>query len=235
MSLKSGIFKRDINSFSGKRVWAMLPEGVGRYSNIGFLERPQQLGIFILDSMQDYGKELSIEYLKDFDKLPEPPTGNQDDILRYPYEDAKEKAECLLLVDNYSRPSLELDEIERHVKSAHTMWLTATSLPTSDSPSKKKSPVKQKADIRKADMYQEAARLYAENPQSFQNFKIVHSVDAIKASCAYCLSAKFAFSIAFGELCSMKAKSCALLPTTVEFGETMAIMPSMIRAIGQTT
>lgn len=206
-------------------------------NTILLIHRPPHLGPFVLDILVEFGKRLAEEHLTKFEKLRKTvvPFYHRDDDLLGPKVEA-EAAAKKAVADGYHRLAEDLKIIEKHVEAAYQLWCSAVSR-SSESPSKSKSPSKKKPKAKtegsSEDPWRKAARVYAEAPTSSHGGPLMTAnLDVVKASFAYAHNPKFAMSVAHKDLCAIKARAGTELPMTREFGETMAIGASFVRALG---
>lgn len=233
LKIREEVLRADEEPFQGKRVKSMVSDEASEnsMSNVAFLtERPDHLGTFVLDDLVKFGGEVATEHMRAIDTLKENVVSfyHRDKDLLRPKHEAEEAAKKAA-ADNYLRLSNELRIIEDHVQAAYKLWNAALHV----SPSKSKSPKKQKKAGCSEDPWRKAARMYAEGPSSPPIGLITANLDAVKASFAYALTPKFAMSVAHKEICAIKARASGTdLPMTREFGETMSIGSSFVRALG---
>ena len=228
LKIRDDVFKADEGPFQNQRVKSMVSDEVNDSpSNVVLLtqaRRPSHLGPFVLDILVELGEQIAEEHLINFDGL------LKKVVFRYRDNDllgpkaAAEAAAQKAATDGYRRLIEDLETVEKHVDDAHKLWVAAVSKP--NSPHKKK----QKTDGE--DLWRKAARVYAEGP-SLQGAVLIANLDAVKASFAYGRNLKFAISVAHKDLCAIKARAAGKeLPMTREFGETMSIGASFVRALG---
>jgi RNA-dependent RNA polymerase len=232
LDLRKEVFRHDTNMFNGGRVASMLPEEASSTANLILLKRPPGLGPFILDTLLRFGAQLANQHLVNFDRLLETVDQRKDDDLLQPYKVATAIASQASAA-KYDGYSLELTAIKSHVDAVFRLWTAAASSGSQDS-SRYKSPTKKRDSAKtKIDPWREVARAYAEGPTN-SKMSIIPNIDAVTASYAYTFhTPKFAFSVAFKDLCSIKARASQDLPITREFAEAMSIVPSFLRALGQ--
>lgn len=129
----------------------------------------------------------------------------------------------------------ELKRIREHVKKAQDEFLQSANpnTPTS-TPSKKAK--KFKSNRNKADQDEKmlaAAQKYAE---PLEGIILTRDLDSVMASYAYTTARPaFAFTVAFQQICTIKAKSCkgGLAPSTREFDEARKISASFLRVLNR--
>lgn len=122
----------------------------------------------------------------------------------------------------------ELDLIRKHVDLANITFKKAISKKDQDSPSKSKKGFQIKSD--QEDLTLKAAREYAE---PIENILLTRNVEEVKASYAYRLNINFAFSVAFNELCLIKARASpeGIAPSLRIFDEGKSFTPSFLRTL----
>lgn len=236
LKIRDDVFKKDESYFQNKRVKSMISEDVGKFSNINILSRrpsSSQLGPFVLDVLVEFGEEVMKHHLREFDIL-------QKRVVDYRYRDddllgpkaAAEAAAQKAATDGYHRLTEDLETVKKHIDDTYQLWVDVLK-PNSFSP-KSKSPSKGK---RKTDGNSEAfrkvARVYVEGPFCPHGGLLIADLNAAKASFAYSRKPEFAMSVAHKDLCAIKARAAGTeLPMTREFGETMSIGNSFVRALG---
>ncbi|KAJ3509083.1 hypothetical protein NLJ89_g5408 [Agrocybe chaxingu] len=119
----------------------------------------------------------------------------------------------------------ELNRVRDHVKIAENIWLEACR-------NNQQSPVKGGKRSKKAEkevMMLDASRKYAE---PIDGIKLIPNVEEVKASYAYTVRRSFAFSVAFNELCHIKALASpgGHIPTLRMFAEAQGFNSSYMRA-----
>jgi RNA-dependent RNA polymerase len=179
-------------------------------------KRSQSLNKFILDTLVATGNTLRIKHLRAYDDLEEKADWKIDCDLTRPFKEAKEKAE-MIQQRGFGGFVDELEVIKAHVvevREAYRIFWTSTGKRNE----KKKSP--------------DFARQFVEGP-SEHLVPLTTDVGAIKASYAYQLSANFALTVAFRELCTIKATASQHLPVTRSFAEAMTIGSSFLRVLAE--
>jgi hypothetical protein len=171
------------------------------------VRRPNALGPFILDVLQEDGRHLSDTFLGDYEKL-NSPASKQDHHLLKPYEEIEMR---LSEMESLSRVNVkdlireareELKEIEKHVKRMKDDW------PKVSRPATK---AKHKAGSTRNREVEALRRRFVSTPDvPHLSLLRVGDVAAIRASYAYRLCHKdkpyFAFSMASKDLCRIKAR-----------------------------
>jgi len=132
----------------------------------------------------------------------------------------------------------ELSRIREHVKKAHDEFRQSvgTHTPTSTPSKKSKKAKSYRAKADQDDKMLAAAQKYAE---SLEGIILTRDLDSVMASYAYATSPQshFAFTVAFQQICTIKAKSCkgGLAPSTREFDEARKISVSFLRVLNRGT
>lgn len=130
----------------------------------------------------------------------------------------------------------ELKSIRDHVDKAHDEFKSANRR-TSDTPTPSKKPKKAKrATADQDDKMLAAAQKYAE---PLEGIILTRDLESVMASYAYTKSNSphFAFTVAFQQICTIKAKSCkgGIAPSTREFDEARKITASFLRVLNRGT
>ena len=125
----------------------------------------------------------------------------------------------------------EMSRIRKHVDEAHRLFLAASfqSHAKQESPTKRsRGAFKKKSD--QEDPMLASARAYAE---PIVDIVLTRDVEQVKASYAYKLSPSFAFSVAFRELCHIKAlaSSDGIVPSIRIFDEGRTFSASFLRSL----
>lgn len=220
LRLRSEIFNQDQKLYGGPRPSCMVAPDDSKpifseYQDHSLRKRKPHLGTFILDNLVATGKELRNTHLCAYEGLQEKANWKSDHDLARPFQEAEWKAREVQrqgfkgLVD-------ELEIIKAHVvkvKEAHRMFWASKSRRE-----KTKAP--------------DFARQFVEGPPE-DLVRLTTKVGAIKASYAYQLSATFALTVAFRELCAVKADASQHLPVTRSFAEAMSIGSSFLRVLAE--
>ncbi|TFK66180.1 hypothetical protein BDN72DRAFT_900047 [Pluteus cervinus] len=226
LRLKEGVFEEHNQRFS--RDWPS-EDDVQRASS------GQQQDENILDAIKSAGLRIQNEVLALFDQQLPPSKSGHDPHLPAPYFAAKEAAEIALA--RYDVPQLEreLVLIQAHVQGAYKKWSNACSESRrrkdtffGDDSKKKKSASSKRSE----DLFVEAARLFAE---PVPGVLITQNVNEIKASYSHSVSASFGLSVAFQDLCVIKARasSTGIAATIRTFDEAKALASSSLRALSK--
>ncbi|KZT73373.1 hypothetical protein DAEQUDRAFT_721969 [Daedalea quercina L-15889] len=188
--------------------------------------RTASLPPFILDELLKAGKKLEAEQLGDFEKKSQQPQYNTRDAdLLKPWEQAITRANTLKQ-KGHADLWQDLEMIEQHVADHIKRWHQAIKVPAKRD-SKSKSP--QKSPTTRQQGFNILSKTFTEELSDLV-FYDRKSICALKASYAYKENPRFAFSVAFYELCKMKAESVGIAAYTQELVDMMA-MPSSARRI----
>ena len=231
--LKKHIFQEDRAQYGRPRPSCMIPldqvDVIGQgYQSSAPVERNTSLGPFVLDSLAMAGRELRIRHLQAYDKLADGLDSRADQDLMRPFNEAQARAEEMK-AQQFNKFSDELEIVKAHVREVrvdYQKFWGSSPRKASSSRTKKKGNHKE-VDGAAADI----ARKFAEGPSN--HTFVTQNLAAIKASYAYSLSATFGFSMAYRDLCTIKAYSSQHVPTARSFAETMSIAPSFLRILGQ--
>lgn len=179
-------------------------------------KRKLSLGPFILDNIVATGNELRNKHLRAYGDLKENADWKLDHDLTKPFREAEKKAKEIQQ-QGFSGFVEELKVIKEHVENVREAYRTFWASPSKRG-EKKKSP--------------DFAYQFVEGP--LENLiPLTANVAAIKASYAYHLSAGFALTVAFRDLCTIKAIASQHLPVTRSFAEAMSIGTSFVRVLAE--
>lgn len=226
LRLKPGVRSRDAEILSGRRVAAMTVEGSNLRSNTNFLTHSDRDAHvrsrpFILDSLVAFGTSIATKHMVHIQRLVNLVGLKQDPEMVAVWQKAKHDA-SLAASGRYTIPSNQLQRIQEHVDSIHILWQPAVS-------DRSHNPVEGRAGL-KRQILQDISQDFTEGPMGSAQFILI-DVDAVKASYAYSLSPKFALSVAFRDVCTIKARSRGLYPMAQEFGQASDVGSSFVRAI----
>ncbi|KAG2107049.1 RNA dependent RNA polymerase-domain-containing protein [Suillus discolor] len=178
---------------------------------------------YILDALVDEGRRLRDDFLKHYSVLRSSSTNTADRDLASPYLSTSRRATQAshngfqILQDN-------LNAVKVHVQRVHGEWQVAVAL------QKKASEGKGSPDPRTRAI-QKTAQHFARRPEvlSFSD----EELKIIMASYAYNLSGAFGFSVAFADLCAIKARVQSGVLFADRFAEVMCIPNNVLRALSQ--
>ncbi|TFY61557.1 hypothetical protein EVJ58_g4444 [Rhodofomes roseus] len=233
--VKESVFHEDTNHYGHAQPPCMKPiAGVDEETEQGHLgytrpcpQRDGALPPFILDQLLTAGKALETRFLQSFETLQPTSAHSFDADLSKPWADADSWATRLQEQRRYAEPRNDLQQIHRHVEKHVRLWQLAAGKSTA-TPSRTRR--KRTASVAKpSDDFKLIAKSFADGPENVV-FYDVKTICTLKASCAYKTNPKFAFSVAFYDLCRIKAESFGIAPQTREFADMMAV-PSSVRRI----
>jgi len=193
------------------------------------IRRNQDLGPFVLESLRDFGTDLADTFLSEYEKLGGQPAVGRfttaDHHLLGPHQRIVKKLsemESLLGADGNKfilKARRELGEIENHVDEVKSEWPQAFV-------SRRKDMQNQAiADLR---------RKFVSGPD-VPHLSLLGDIPAIRASYAYkqCRANKptFAFSMAFEDICRIKAQESGGTVLDRELAELMTIPKTAVRTL----
>ena len=131
----------------------------------------------------------------------------------------------------------ELTRIRKHVDEAHLEFKSANRHTPDNTPTPSKKPKRAKrATADQDDKMLVAAQKYAE---PLEGIILTRDLESVMASYAYTKSNSphFAFTVAFQQICTIKAKSCkgGIAPSTRAFDEARKITASFLRVLNRGT
>jgi len=217
--LKPGVFERDRSRFG------TLNTNSNSSSSTPFLN----ILSILHDAAQQKGQELLDRYMA---KRPNNLKKGDDVDLCKPYQLATDYAITALDQLKIKAFCEEMSRIRKHVEQAHQLFQAAASF---QSMTKQETPTKRPRGAYKKKSDQEdpmlaSARAYAE---PIEAILLTRDVEQVKASYAYKLSPSFAFSVAFRELCHIKAlaSSDGIVPLIRIFDEGRTFSGSFLRSL----
>ncbi|KAG1886291.1 RNA dependent RNA polymerase-domain-containing protein [Suillus subluteus] len=178
---------------------------------------------YILDALVDEGRRLRDDFLKQYSVLRSSSTKTADHDLTSPYLSASRRAtqashaDFHILQDN-------LNAVKVHVQRAYGEWQAAVALQKKASEGRGSSDPKSQA-------IQKSVQHFARRPEVL--FFSDEELKIIMASYAYNLSGAFGFSVAFAELCAIKARVQGAVLFADRFAEVMCIPNNILRALSQ--
>ncbi|KAG2350150.1 hypothetical protein BDR05DRAFT_480 [Suillus weaverae] len=183
---------------------------------------------FILDDLVDEGNRLRAEFVKKYSSLRSstPRALDRDVHLTSPYTSASYRATQAVHV-GFQGLQVNLTVAKKHVDKAHQDWLRAVAMQKSASSTGRSSDLKEQ-------QIQKAAQYFAQRPL-FQDtvFFSEEELKTIMASYAYTVSQSFGFSVAFTELCAIKARVQGGVLFEDRFAQVMNIPNNVLRALSQ--
>lgn len=200
----------------------------------GCPRRSSKLPPFILDELLKEGKRLENHYLRLFEGTTSYPRRRSQDIdLSKPWTDAQTRSKWLAGrgCEVFEK---ELEKIEQHVTLHVALWQRAcgNSRGSIDSsPHKRRSSRRDDTppEPRHNQVFKDVSRSFADGPKEVTCYDS-GTVAMLRASFAYHSNTKFAFSVAFYDLCKIKSASAGAAPYAREFVDMLA-MPSSARRI----
>jgi RNA-dependent RNA polymerase len=225
--VRDDVFKADMRKYN-----KMLPECLSKEDE-DWKEglrpiRPARLGKFVLDDLLDHGKRIWEDYDAKYQTLKSKTFSrpNDPDLLR-PYEEAK---------SGFTSPphSEQLEILKKHVQKCKADWgnLRKFSRSPASPNARAQADAKQKKSSAVADIKKEFAT--GPPPESivdlYSGYRGSRMVKEIKASFAYSLGEKFAFAVAFHDICSLKARANDdEYPVHGKFRDVTAVSSSVAR------
>ena len=202
-----------------------------RYGNTSSANLERSDSKDILDVLKKAGQQKGDELLRRYESIESQTSEDKD--LSLPYDTAIDYAHKASDrgVDIFSK---EIKFIRDHVDAAHKMWRKAVSKSAQESPTtpttntKRKSSKKTDGD----DLSLASARAYA---QPLEDICLTPNLEEVKASYAYKISRSFGFSVAFQELCRIKARASpgGHAPNLRIFDEAKSFSSSFLRALNR--
>ena len=229
LRVKLPVFNQDRQQWGAKKPWYAwkLEQGRGASAKNN-TEKPilkrQGSSQFILDALVEEGEKLRKEALHDYRRL-KVHFGEEDQDLSKPWNAAKVKAAqakeqgILGFAEN-------LEDIKTHVEEAWEGYQRAVAiskgLAALDGPSSRDG------------AYDKVALSFAKSP-SFRGFAFFSDddVQTLKASLASTKSLTFAFSVAFHDLCAIKARAAGSVAISHQFAQCITIPNKVARTLSQ--
>ncbi|KAG0704371.1 RNA dependent RNA polymerase-domain-containing protein [Suillus ampliporus] len=228
LRVKSDVFDTDRKSFGNQKLHYMtaLEKKSNSDSNIQFMR--QGSAPFILDILVNEGCRLRDEFRKKYSSLKSPstPVVDHEAHLTFPYTSASRRATQAVHV-GFHGLQVNLIVAKKHVEKAHEDWKRAVAM------QKSASKVRGSSDP-KEQQIQKAVQYFAQQPL-FQDalFFSKEELKTIMASYAYTLSPNFGFSVAFAELCAIKARAQGGVLFEDKFAQVMNIPRNILRTLSQ--
>lgn len=230
LRVKSHVFEEDRRqSMKGKpHYMAALEKSDSRKEDRGISKRKGTP--FILDVLVDEGHRLRDEFLKQYSSIRNTTRmPDRDEALTFPYLSASRRATQAAQAGQVGHQWLQetLTAVKHHVQKAHADWQAAIAIP------KTTSKVKGVPDHKERQI-QRAVQFFAQRPvfEGVLPFSD-EELKTIKASYAYWHSTTFGFSVAFAELCAIKARAQGSVLFADRFAEVMNISNTVLRALSQ--
>jgi len=232
------VFQKDSAKYGSK--YMRVDEGVAE--NQSLARRGEALGSFILDDLQSFGSSIADSFWVKYEKPDGQPAADtwfksKDKHLLRPYQRISEKLSEMrslpqVKVDDFlAEARRELGAIEEHVKAMKLEWANIFRSKERGPAKRKGSKPSKSSQDRAIDVLQ---RKFASGPD-VPHIALLGDVPEIRASYAYSLcqpnNAKFAFAVAFKELCNIKAREQGGSILDREFAELMSIPKSTVRTL----
>ncbi|KAH7911585.1 RNA dependent RNA polymerase-domain-containing protein [Hygrophoropsis aurantiaca] len=194
--------------------------------------RNRVLGPYILDALRAEGERLRVELLREYNQKSSFISRGEDKQLIAPFRAAEVRAQSCTS-QGFNGFTENLKTIKDHVRLVYDDWQEVNG--KKRAPAKKRGRGADSGATSADDLYLEVARKFAEGP-CFEGvvFFSDEDIKAIKAAYASVLSTRFAFSVAFSDLCAIKAKSSRTITFIEAFAGTMSIPTAVFRALSQT-
>jgi RNA-dependent RNA polymerase len=178
---------------------------------------------FILDALVEEGEKLRKEVLGDYKRLKVQFSEGDQDLSR-PWNAAKAKA-AQAKIQGIPGFAENLEDIKIHVEEAREEYLRAVAI--------SKGSAVEGPSFRDG-VYDKVASLFAK-PPSFKGFVFFSDddVQTLKASLASIKSLNFAFSVAFRDLCAIKARAAGNIALSRQFAQCITIPNNVTRILSQ--
>ncbi|KAG8219296.1 RNA dependent RNA polymerase-domain-containing protein [Butyriboletus roseoflavus] len=228
LRVKLPVFDQDRQQWGAKQPWYAWKleqsEGKGGKNTPQKTPHKRQGSPFILDVLVEEGENLKEEALQDYRKL-RTQSPEEDLDLSRPWHAAKAKA-AQAKASGIFGLTKNLEDIEIHVDEAWKGYLRAVKISngTSDESSSSKDRP-----------YNKVASSFAK-PLLFRGFVFFsdNDVQILKASLASTKSLPFAFSVAFHDLCAIKARATGNVALTHQFAQCITVPSIVVRTFSQT-
>ena len=180
---------------------------------------------FILHTLVRAGKSEGDKLLQEYDNIGQS-VDRLDKDLKAPYDNC---ANFVLNAYENGFPIFteQLGLVRKHVEKAQEAYKKASGKSKERSPQKKP---KRRQDQK--DPMANASRMFAEE---VENVNLIPNIKEVKASYAYHLAPKFAFEMAFQDLCLIKARASpgGIAPSTRNFDEAKTVSSKYLRAVAR--
>ncbi|KAG6380657.1 RNA dependent RNA polymerase-domain-containing protein [Boletus reticuloceps] len=231
LRVKSSVFDQDRQQWGVKKPWYRLKVEQGKElkgKGKGVKSNPPNLlkregSSFILDDLVMEGDKLRKEALQKYRSLKVQSTDQDQDLSR-PWTAAKAKA-AQARSQGILGFSENLEDIQAQVVKAWDKYRRAVAISQGTSPS---------ATSSKDSHYDEAASVFAQSPP-FRGFVFFsdEDVQTLKASFASTKNLNFAFSVAFHDLCAIKARAAGNIALTHQFAQCITVPNIVARTLSQ--
>ncbi|KAI6120941.1 RNA dependent RNA polymerase-domain-containing protein [Pisolithus croceorrhizus] len=218
LRVKENVFLRDQKTWGLEQPFYVQALGEKKKSHMVRRKTP-----FILDALVEYGQALKQKHLKDYQQHWNSQEDEEaDEDLAGCWKAARNRADQAK-AKNLTIFSSNMEDIEMHVQGVWEDYLRVTAA---------------KKEISKpgssSDAYTELACRFSQKP-NFRMFQAFSDGDVhlIKASFAAKRSLSFAFSVAFKDLCSIKAQASGSVVFTHLFAESMSIPKKVVQTLSR--
>ncbi|KAG1840300.1 RNA dependent RNA polymerase-domain-containing protein [Suillus subalutaceus] len=214
LRVKAHVFEQDRKSCGNRKPYYMV--ALEQKTEGQAVSKRKGSTPYILDALVDEGRRLRDDFLKQYSVLRSSSTKTADHDLTSPYLSASRRATQAsyagfhILQDN-------LSAVKVHVQRAYGDWQAAVAL-------QKKTSEERGSSDPKSQAIQKSVQHFARRPEELK---------IIMASYAYNLSSAFGFSVAFAELCAIKARVQGAVLFADRFAEVMCIPNNILRALSQ--
>ncbi|KAI6136111.1 RNA dependent RNA polymerase-domain-containing protein [Pisolithus sp. B1] len=219
LRVKENVFLRDQKTWGSEQPFYV--QVLGEKKKKSYMVRRKTP--FILDALVEYGQALKQKHLKDYQQhWNSQQDEDADEDLAGHWKAARAKADQAR-AENLSIFSSNMEDIEMHVQGVWEDYLRVTAAKKEISKSGSSS-----------DAYTELACRFSQKP-SFRLFQAFSDGDVhlIKASFAAKRSLSFACSVAFKDLCSIKAQASGSVAFTHLFAESMSIPKKVVQTLSR--
>ncbi|CCL98058.1 uncharacterized protein FIBRA_00052 [Fibroporia radiculosa] len=231
--------KNDRQSYDYARPLCMIPtDTTGSFDGLKRKMSRRSTVPFVLDKLLEEGRALQNGHLSFYDGLRSQLAKTNDPDLEKPFQRVQMLAQRAS-ADQYNSISNEValiqEHINEHFRQYQRLAVGSRSLTRASSSS---SFGKKKAKPDKDRSYEDLAVNFARGPDPesipLLSFSPNH-LETVLASCAYTTiqNGKFPFSVAFRNLCKIKAEAGGSVAFTREFAEIMTISSSAARILSQ--
>ena len=220
------VFKKDAHEYAWSLPKCMQDDEEKGESGNRVTSRGKALGLFILDELLSFGDSVAKNLWVEYDKPAMGSFGTKDQHLLRPHQRISEKLSEMrslpqVKVDDFlGEARRELGAIEKHVVAMRSEWGKIFNARQNTS---------QEHEIEKL------RRKFVSGPLDVAHLALLGDVSEIRASYAYFLciptNPKFAFAMAFKELCGIKARERGGTILDGEFAELMSIPKSTVRTL----
>ncbi|KAF8131526.1 RNA dependent RNA polymerase-domain-containing protein [Boletus edulis] len=234
LRVKSSVFDKDREQWGAKKSWYQWKLEQGKEKGKGVKSNPPNLlkregssEPFILDVLMMEGEKLREEALQKYRSLKAQSTDQDQDLSR-PWIVAKAKA-AQARSQGILGFSENLEDIKAQVEKASEKYHRAVAISQGTGPKATSS------SARLGDShYDEAASVFAQSPP-FRGFVFFsdEDVQTLKASFASTKGLSFAFSVAFHDLCAIKARAAGNIALTHQFAQCITVPNIVARTLSQ--